>query len=62
MEKPYTLFTDASHYSYSGVFTQAVESTEDLRPKVYTSESFSNMQQRRSATEKEAFAVYHCVL
>ena len=25
MEKLYTLFTDASHYAYSGVLTQAVE-------------------------------------
>ena len=32
MENPYTLFTDAGHYAYSGVLTQAVESPEDLRP------------------------------
>ena len=28
-----TLFPDASHYAYSGVLTQAVDSPEDLRPR-----------------------------
>ena len=62
MEKEYTLFTDTSHYAYSGLLTQAVESPEDLRPIAYTSGSFSEMQQRWSATEKEAYAVYQSVL
>ena len=62
MEKTYTLFTDASHYAYSGVLTQAVESPEDLRPVVFKSGSFSETQQRWSATEKEAYAVYQAVL
>ena len=62
MEKPYNLFTDTSHYVYSGVLTQAAESPDDLRPIPYTSGSFSDKQQRWSATEKEAFAVYQSVL
>ena len=33
MAKLYTLFTDASHYAYSGVLIQAVDSPEDLWPK-----------------------------
>ena len=45
-----------------GVLTQAIDSLEDLRPIVYTSGSFSDMQQRWSATEKEALAVYQSVL
>ena len=62
VEKPYTYFTDASHYAYSGVLTQAAASPEDLRPIACTSGPFSNTQQRWSATEKEAFAVYQSVL
>ena len=46
MEKPYTLFPDASHFAYSGVLTQAVDSPEDLRPIAYTSGLFSYTQQR----------------
>ena len=56
------LFTDASQYEYSGVLTQAVESPEDLRPVVFTSGSFSEMQQMWSATEREAYAVYQSIL
>ena len=62
MEKPYTLFMDTSHYAHSGILTRAVESAEDLRPIAYTSGSFSDMQQRCSATDKEAYAVYQSVL
>ena len=61
-EKTYTLFTDASHYTHSGVLTQAVESPEDLRPIAYTSGSFLETQQRWSATKKEAYAVPQSVL
>ena len=61
-EKLYTLFTDASHYAYSCILTQAVDSPEDLRPVAFTSGSFSEMQQRWSATEKEAYVVYQSVL
>ena len=62
MEKPYTLFTDTSHYTYSGFLTQVVESPDDLKCKAYTSDSFSVMQQRWSTAEKEAIAVYQSVL
>ena len=62
MEKPYTLFTDESHYVYSGILIQAVESPEDLWPIACTSGSFSDMQQRWFATEKEAFVVYQPVI
>ena len=61
-EKPYTIFTDACHYAYSGVLTQTVDSLGDLRPIVHTSGSFSDKQQKWSATEKEAFAIYQSVL
>ena len=44
MEKPYTMFADASHYAYSGVLTQAVESPEDLRPIAYSFCLFLDMQ------------------
>ena len=36
-EKLFTLSTDASHYAYPGVFTQAVDSPDDLKPIAYTS-------------------------
>ena len=62
MDKPYTLFIDATHYAYSQVLTQGVESPNGLRPIAYKSGSFSNMQQRWSAAEKQAFAVYKPVL
>ena len=58
IQKPYTQFTDTSHYVYSGVLTKTVNGPDNFRPIVYTSGSFSDMQQRWSATEKEAFAVY----
>ena len=57
-----TLFTDANHFAYSGVLTQAVQSPEELRPVVFTLDSFSEMQQRWSATRKEAYAVYQSML
>ena len=56
------LFTDTSHYAYSGVFNQPVESPEDLRPVAFVLGSFSKMRQRWSATEKEAYAGYQSVL
>ena len=56
------MFTDTSHYAYSGVITQAVKSSKDLRSISYTSGSFINMQQLWSATKREVFAVYQSVL
>ena len=63
-QKPYMLLTDASHYAYSGVLTQAVESPEDLRPVTFTftSGSFSEKQQRWSATEMKSYVVYQSML
>ena len=58
----HTLFTDESNYAFSSIHTQAVSDPDDLRPIAYTSGSFSNMQQRWPATEKEAFAVYQSIL
>ena len=55
---PYTLFTDAANYAFSDILTQADDGPDDERPIAYTSGSFSNIQQRWSAIEKEAFAVY----
>ena len=55
--KPYKLFTDASNYASSGVFTQAVDGPDHLRPIAYTSGSFCDIQQRWSATKKEAFTI-----
>ena len=52
MKKPYTLFTGTNHYAYSGVFTEAVESPDNLRHIAYISGSLSDMQQRWSATER----------
>ena len=61
-QKPYTLFTNTGHYAYPGVLIQAVDGPDDLRPIAYTLGLFSDMQQRWSSTEKEAFAVYQSVL
>ena len=60
MTKPYMLFTDASHYAYSGVLIQPVESPEDLRSVAFT--SGSEIQQRWSTTENETYAVYQSIL
>ena len=52
MEKPYMLFTNASHYTYSGILTQAVDSPEDLKPVAFMLGSFSKMYQWSSATKR----------
>ena len=52
MQKPYTLFTDTSHYASSVVLTQEVDGPHDLRPIAYILGSFSDMQQGWSATEQ----------
>ena len=61
MEEPYTLLTDTSHYAYSSILTQAVDSPEDLRSVAFTCGSFSEMQLRWSATEKDVCAVYQSI-
>ena len=62
MEKLNNLVIDTSHYAYSVIFSQAVESPEDLMPIAYTSGSFLDMQQRWFVTEKEVYTVYQSVL
>ena len=62
MEKLYTLFTDTSHYVYSGVLIQTVESLEGLRPVAFILGSFTEMQQSCSAAKREPYAVYQSVL
>ena len=42
-DRLYMLFTDVSHYAYSGVLTQAVKSPEDLRPVAFILGLFSEM-------------------
>ena len=61
INKPYTLFTNTINCFFC-ICIQAVKSPDDLRPRAYTSVSFSNMQQRWCATEKETFMVYQSVL
>ena len=55
-------FTDSSDYAYFGVCTQAVEILEHLGPAAFTLGTFLEMQQRWSATEKKAYAVYQSML
>ena len=43
VQKSYTLFTDASHFAYSRVLTQAVDNPDELRHIAFTSGFFSNM-------------------
>ena len=61
IEKPY-IFSPMPVYAYSGILTQAVDSPENLRPVTFTSGLFSEIQQRWSATQKEANAGYQSVL
>ena len=46
---------------FSGILTQPVEGPDDLRSIAYMAVSFSDTQQRWSATEEEAFEVYQSV-
>ena len=62
ISKQDNLFTDANNYAYSGILAQSVYGPGDLRSIAYTLGSFFDIQQRWSATEKEAFAVYKPVL
>ena len=43
INKPHTLFTDASSFAISGISTQAVDGPDDLRSIASTSGSFSDM-------------------
>ena len=44
INKPYTLFTNASNYAFSVILNQAVDGPDDLWLIVYISGSFSDMQ------------------
>ena len=50
--KEYVLVWDAGNYAFTGVFTQADNHPENLKPIAYTSGSFSPVQQHWCATEK----------
>ena len=57
--KPFELFTDASHYCYSGILHQArKEDPEQLIPIAYFSGCFNPAQQNYNVTMKEAYAAY----
>ena len=64
--KPFTLFTDASKHSYSGILHQ--EETPhhlgvevSLIPIAYFLVSFGRTQQLWNATQKEYYAVYRSI-
>ena len=57
--RPFELFTDASHYHYSGILHQAkIEDPEQLIPIAYFSGSFNAAQQNYNLTMKEVYAAY----
>ena len=62
--KPYTLYTDASKYSWAGVLTQPHEETIDGKstttdhPVAFVSGLFRGSQLNWAALMKEAFAIY----
>ena len=61
-KRPFELFTDASHYSYSGILHQAkIGGPEQLIPIPYFSGCFSAAQQTYNVTMKEAYAPYWSV-
>ena len=64
LQKPYTLFTDASGIGWSGVLTQ--EYTDDcgkvkLHPVCYVSGQFKGSQLNWAALTKEAYVIYMAV-
>ena len=57
--RPFELFTDASHYCYSGILHQAkIGDPEQLIPIRYFSDCFNAAQQNYNITMKEAYATY----
>ena len=57
--KPFELFTDASHYCYSGILHQVrKEDPEKLIPITYFSGCFNPIQQNYNITMKEAYVAY----
>ena len=66
--EPYTLFTDASNYSWAGVLTQEYKPTDikgnectTLHPVAYVSRLFRGIQLNWAVLTKEAYAIYMCV-
>ena len=55
----YTLYTDASKYTYAGVLTQSIDGTD--HPVAYTSGLFRGSQLNWAALTKEAYAIYMSV-
>ena len=63
---PYTLFTDASKYAWSGVLTQKQQEEDDkdkgtLHPIRYVSGMFIGSQKNWATLTKEAFAIFRSV-
>ena len=59
---PFKLFTDASHYSYSGILHQAQDEEPDqLIPITSFSGSFNQTQQLWNVTQKECYTVYRSI-
>ena len=60
--KPCELFTDASHYCYSGILHQVrKEDSEQLIPIAYFSGCFNPAQQSYNITMKEAYVEYQLI-
>ena len=60
--KPFELFTDASHYCYSGILHQARrEDPEQLIPIAYFSGCFNPAQQNYNVMMKEAYVAYQSI-
>ena len=65
--KPYTLYTDASKFSWAGVLTQSYttvidgKSTTTDHPVTFISGLFRGSQLHWAALKKEAFAIYMSV-
>ena len=66
-DKPYTLYTDASKYSWAGVLTQRYvhelegKEKEVFHPITYLSGLFRGSQLNWATLTKEAYAIYICV-
>ena len=55
--KPYILYTDASHNTYSGILCQPIDSKQDIRPVAYFSGTFTVQNKSWCTMEKEAYTV-----
>ena len=60
--RPFELFTDASHYFYSGILHQAkIGDPEQFIPNAYFSGCFNAAQQNCNVMMKEAYAAYQSI-